>query len=170
MKSSKFPKSLEVGSKGKDRLELAANDMFIDKSGATLDLGADKVLKATTGKAGGWSFSLDKVGLSFVQNDFKDCHFSGKFSVPLLSGQIAYSCQIMKMTSNTKNAGQFAYVFKTQQVDKLSLDFFLAEAKFKKEQTYFLLESLPTNSGMDTKVELVMGVLHALSPCHYTQN
>ena len=153
----KFPKSLEIGSKGNERLELAATNMFIDKSGATLDLGADKVLSAQTGKAGGWSFSLDKVGLSFVQNDFKDCHFSGKFSVPLLSGKIAYSCQIMKMTSNTKNAGQFAYVFKTQQVDNLSLDFFLAEAKFKKEQTYFLLEALPTNSGMDTKVELVMG-------------
>ena len=153
----KFPKSLEFGSKGTDRLELAATNMFIDKSGATLDLGADKVLKAQTGKAGGWSFSLDKVGLSFVQNDFKDCHFSGTFSVPLLSGKIAYSCQIMKQTSNAKNTGQFAYVFKTQQVDKLSLDFFLAEAKFKKDQTYFLLESLPTNNGQDTKVELVMG-------------
>lgn len=153
----KFPKSLEIGSKGNERLELAASDMFIDKSGATLDLGADKVLKAQTGKVGGWSFSLDKIGLSFVQNDFKDCHFSGKFSVPLLSGKIGYSCQIMKMTSNTKNAGQFAYVFKTQQVDNLSLDFFLAEAKFKKDQTYFLLESLPTSTGQDTKVELVMG-------------
>lgn len=152
-----FPKSLEMGSKGNERLSIDASNMFFDDSGATLDLGADKVLKAQTGKAGGWSFSLDKVGLSFVQNDFKDCHFSGKFSVPLLNGQVAYSCQIMKQTSNTKNAGQFAYVFKTQQVDNLSLDFFLAEAKFNKNQTYFLLESLPTASGQDTKVELVMG-------------
>ena len=152
-----FPTSLQFGSKGNERLELAATDMFFDDSGATLDLGADKVFSAKTGKVGGWSFSLDKVGLSFVQNDFKDCHFSGKFSVPLLSGKIAYSCQIIKQTSNVANAGQFAYVFKTQQVENLSLDFFLAQATFKKDQTYFLLESLPTSSGMDTKVELVMG-------------
>ena len=152
-----FPKSLEFGTNGKERLEIAATNMFFDNTGATLDLGADKVLSAKTGKVGGWSFSLDKVGLSFVQSDFKDCHFSGKFSVPLLSGKIAYNCQILKQTSNSSKAGQYAYVFKTQQVDGLSLDFFLAEVKFKKQQTYFLLESVPTNSGMDTKVELMMG-------------
>ena len=152
-----FPTSLKMGDKGKERLELDVTDMFVDKSGCTLDLGADKVLTAKTGSVGGWSFTLDKVGLSFIQNDFNDCHFSGKFSVPLLSGDVAYSCRILKQTSNTGNAGQFAYVFKTQQVDDLSLDFMLAKADFEENQSYFLVEAVPTASGMDTKCELLLG-------------
>lgn len=152
-----FPTSLKMGDKGKERLELDVTDMFVDKSGCTLDLGADKVLTAKTGSVGGWSFTLDKVGLSFIQNDFNDCHFSGKFSVPLLSGDVAYSCQVLKQTSNTGNAGQFAYVFKTQQVDDLSLDFMLAKADFEENQSYFLVEAVPTASGMDTKCELLLG-------------
>ena len=152
-----FPTSLKMGDKGKERLELDVSDMFVDKSGCTLDLGADKVLTAKTGSVGGWSFTLDKVGLSFIQNDFNDCHFSGKFSVPLLSGDVAYSCQILKQTSNTGNAGQFAYVFKTHQVDDLSLDFMLAKADFEEKQSYFLVEAVPTASGMDTKCELLLG-------------
>lgn len=153
-----FPKSLEFGTNGKERLDVSATDMFFDNTGATLDFGADKVLSAKTGKAGGWSFSLKKVGLSFVQSDFKDCHFSGDFSVPLLKGKVTYTCQIIKQTSNTSVSGQFAYVFKTQQLSDLSMDFFLAKLEPKKEQTYFLLESVPNSSGtLVTNVELMMG-------------
>lgn len=153
----KFPKALEFGTSGDKRLAIAANNMFFDKSGATLSVTAGNIISAKTGKAGGWEFSLDKVYLSFIQNGFNDCGFSGKFGVPLLDGTIDYDCKIKKMTSNSSNAGQYAYIFKTQQINNLSLDFILADATFNKDQTYFLLESIPTSSGQDTSCELVMG-------------
>ena len=152
-----FPKTLEMGDKGDGRLELKTSNMFFDKSGATLDVAAYQVLSAKTGKVGGWSLTIDKIGLSFVQNDFTNCHFGGKFSVPLLKGTIGYDCRIIKQTSNTGNAGQFAYVFKAQQIENQSLDFMLAKVDFNEDQTYFLVESLPTTTGQDTKVELLMG-------------
>lgn len=153
----KFPKALEFGTTGDKRLNISAKNMFFDKSGASLDISAGNVLSAKTGKAGGWAFSLDKVYLSFLQSDFSKCGFSGKFAVPLLKGEIAYDCKINRMSTNPANVNQYAYVFKTKQVDGLSLDFFLGQATFKKEQTYFLLESKPSGSAQDTKVELVLG-------------
>lgn len=154
----KFPKSLEFGTKGDKRLAISGENMFFDQSGATLDLSASDLFSGKTGKAGGWEFSLDKVYVSFIQNNFTKCGFTGKFDVPLLDGEIAYECNIHKMTSNTSNAGQYAYVFKTKQVEGLSLDFFLISGTFNQDQTYFLLESVPTASGtMDTSCELVIG-------------
>ncbi len=154
----KFPKALEIGTKGDKRLSISAKDMFIDKSGATLEVTTSNLLSAKTGQMGGWEFSLDKVYATFIQNNFNDCGFTGTFAVPLLSGKIGYDCKVKKMTSNTSDASQYAFIFKTQQVDGLSLDFFLAEAKFNKDQTYFLLESIPNKSGKrETKLELMMG-------------
>jgi len=153
----KFPTALKMGDKGNERLELKTSNMFFDNSGATLDVDAYQVLSAKTGQVGGWSLSIDNIGLSFVQNDFTDCHFNGKFSVPLLKGTIGYNCRIIKQTSNTSNAGQYAYVFKAQQIENQSLDFFLAQAVFEKDHTYFLVEAVPTASGLDTKVELLLG-------------
>ncbi len=154
----RFPKSLEFGTSGDKRLLISAQDMFFDKSGATLKVSAENLLEAKTGKAGGWEFSLDKVHLSFLQSNFNDCGFMGTFAVPLLKGTVDYECQIKKLTSNANNGGQYAYLFKTQQMNDLSLDFFLAEAKFKKDQTYFLLESVPDGAGkQQTNLELMMG-------------
>lgn len=167
--SVQFPKSMEFssGPSGNDdttvegrRLKIAATDMFFDKSGATLNLGAEQILSASAeGKLGGWSFSLDKVSFGVLQNDFNNCHFSGTFGVPLLDGKIGYACQIQKLANVSKEAkNQYAYIFKTQQVEGLSLDFMLAKATFSKEHTYLLVEATPNEKDeLKTKVELLMG-------------
>ena len=156
--SVKMPKSLEFGTGGDKRLEIAAKNMFFDQSGATLSISAKDVLSAKTGKVGGWSFSLESVNLSFIQNNFNNCKFNGKFSVPLLEGDIAYNCQILKLNNQqNSNAGNYAYIFKTQQVNNLSLDFFLAQATFDKKLTYFLVEAVPEGEKLTTRVELLMG-------------
>ena len=154
-----FPKSLEIGTGTNKRLSISADNMFFDKSGASLELGANDVLSAKTGKLGGWSFSLDKAYLTFIQNDFKNCKFTGKFDVPLLDGQIAYTCNILRQMKNGKANGDYVYIFKTQQTNKLSLDFLLAKATWNKKQTYMLVEAAPKTAGgaLSTKVELVMG-------------
>lgn len=153
----KMPKALEFGTSGDKRLEISADNMFFDKSGATLDIGANDILSAKTGKAGGWAFSLDRLSASFIQNDFTHCGFSGKFDVPLIDGEIGYSCQILKV-NNDKNskAGNYAYIFKVQQMKGLSLDFFLATTTFNQDLTYFLVEAVPEKTALKTRVELLM--------------
>ena len=157
--SVKMPKALEFGSSGDKRLAISAKNMFFDDSGATLEISADDVLSAKTGKAGGWAFSLDKVSASFIQSDFTHCGFSGKFDVPLLDGKIGYDCQILKVNDlkNTK-AGNYAYVFKVQQVEGMKMDFFLATAEFKKELSYLLVEAVPDEKEdeLKTRVELLL--------------
>ena len=158
--SVKFPKAMEMGDEvdGDRRFSIEATDMFFDKSGATLAIDANQLLKAKTGKMGGWGFSLDNVGLKFVQNDFSDCHFSGTIDVPLIEGSIGYACNVYKLKKQEQNDDlQYAYVFKTQQTDKLNLDFFAAKASFNKDQTYLLVEATPENGKLQTHVELMMG-------------
>ena len=153
----KMPKSLEFGTSDDRRLEISTKNMFFDDSGVSLEIQADDILSAKTGKAGGWAFSLDKVHATFIQNDFNECGFSGKFDVPLLDGQLGYACQILKV-NNLKNslAGNYAYVFKVQQVDSLKMDFILAQANFDHELSYMLVEAVPEKDKLKTRVELLL--------------
>lgn len=155
-----FPKALEFGdgADGDRRFSIDATDMFFDKSGATLSVDGNQLLKAKTGKVGGWGFSLDNVGVSFIQNNFSNCRFSGTFDVPLVEGSIGYACNVYKLQKTGQDEDlQYAYVFKTQQVKDLSLDFLLAKAKFSKDHTYLLVEAAPDGGKLKTNVELLMG-------------
>ncbi|MBO5793859.1 MAG: hypothetical protein J6R11_02100, partial [Bacteroidaceae bacterium] len=157
--SVKMPKALEFGTSGDRRLKIGAKNMFFDDSGTTLEVGAEDILSAETGQAGGWSFSLDEVKLNFVQDTLHHCGFNGTFDVPLLEGKIGYDCQILKVNDlKNSKAGNYAYVFKVQQVDNMSLDFFLATAEFKKELSYLLVEAVPDEKEdeLKTRVELLL--------------
>ena len=155
--SVKMPKSLEFGSSNDKRLAIAAKNMFFDDSGATLEIGAEDILSSETGKAGGWAFSLDKVHASFIQNNFNDCGFSGKLDVPLLDGKLGYTCQILKVNDQKNSlAGNYAYVFKVQQIKDAKLDFWLATAKFDEKLSYMLVEAVPEKNELKTRVELLL--------------
>ena len=161
--SALFPKALEFGTSTDKRLSLAIEKMYYDNSGITLSASVKNMLEAKTGKAGGWSFSLETLSLDVMQNDFRNCKFNGKFEVPLFKDEkgnntaIDYECRIQKVTSGV-GEGNYAYIFKTQQTKGISFDFFLATASLKKDQTYFLVEAVPDKSGkLNTSVELVLG-------------
>jgi hypothetical protein len=161
--SVELPKSFEFGTNSDKRLKVSLENMYFDKSGATFSATVNNILEAKTGKVGGWSFSMDKIFLNVMQDDFRDCGFSGTFSVPLLrdaedkAAKIGYDCRILKIKEGV-GAGENAYIFKTQQVGDVSLDCFLAQTTFDKKQTYFLVEAAPDGSGtLKTNVELVMG-------------
>lgn len=156
--SVKMPKTLEFGDESEKRLEISATNMFYDKSGATLEIGANNILSAKTGKAGGWAFTLDHLYFNFIQNDFTNCRFDGRFDVPLLEGEIGYNCQILKVNNDKNNAGgNYAYIFRSQQINDLSLDFLLAKATFEENLTYFLVEAVPEKGKLNTRVELLLG-------------
>lgn len=158
-----FPESFEFGTDEDKRLNVALKEMYFDNSGATFSTSVDNIFEARTGKVGGWAFTMDRIYLNVLQDDFRDCGFSGRFSVPLLrdpddnAATIKYDCRILKIKEGL-GMGENAYVFKTQQVGDLSFDFLLAQTKLKEKQTYFLVESVPDGEGdLNTNVELVMG-------------
>lgn len=159
--SVEFPKSLEIGSGsgGSRRFKASIQDMFIDDSGISFDGGVDNIIKAETGKLGGWAFSIDRVSLRVVQNSFSGCGFKGKMKVPLTDGEIGYACNMYPIEDHLSGGkNEWAYIFKVQQIDKeLTLDLFLASAEFDKDQTYFLVESTFEKGERKTRVELLMG-------------
>lgn len=163
-----FPKSLTFGSADSEkRTSASIKNMFFDKSGVTLSGGIDNAFDAVTGKFGGWAFSIDKVSMDIVQSTFNGCHFTGGIGVPLLGGKdndgknIDYRCDIynQKTLKGSKNKNGYTYVFKVEpKTDELALDFFLAEAKIDKSQTYFLLEAEDQDDGKtQTHVEMCLG-------------
>ena len=163
-----FPKSLTFGSADSEkRTSASIKNMFFDKSGVTLSGGIDNAFDAVTGKFGGWAFSIDKVSMDIVQSTFNGCYFTGGIGVPLLGGKdndgknIDYRCDIynQKTLKDSKNRKGFTYVFKVEpKTDELALDFFLAEAKIDKSQTYFLLEAEDQDDGKtQTHVEMCLG-------------
>lgn len=79
-----FPSSIKIGN-GKEPMKVAVENLFIDKSGFTLDCGVVNAINYKAGESGtigGFKFSLDKVMVSIVQNDFKKFGFNGKLEIP----------------------------------------------------------------------------------------
>ena len=145
------------------RLKLEAKSMFFDASGVSMQFGLSKIFDLGTGKVGGWAISMDELMVDIQQNKYKKAYFNGKIKTPL-DGLIGYRCDMYAQGKDAKGHDDpncRAYVFKTQQIDKLDLDFLQAASlKFDKDQTYFLVEheTYPENSAKDeTRVELSIG-------------
>lgn len=173
--SVKMPSALVFGDAPDRRCSIAAANMFFDSSGATLTVSGDSIFAAKTLEAGGWGFTLDHVSLEFIQtkvNGFNGCEFGGTLAVPLINSDIGYNCQIIKV-NNDRNAkaGNYAYIFSTQQVkDTIDFDFFVAKAAIKKELTYLLVEATPGAEELETKVELLLGGSLSIGGKEYLQN
>ncbi len=159
--SMAFPSSIKVGN-GKEPMKVAVKDLFIDKSGLTLDCGIVNAINYRTGDnatIGGFKFSLDEIMVSIVQNDFKKFGFNGKFEIPLFKGEVDYACNIYNQTFTKKGGGHgFAYVFTTSQIEDLNFDFMLGDLSLDKDLTYLLVEAIENEKGeTDTNVELLVG-------------
>lgn len=159
--SMAFPSSIKIGN-GKEPMKVAVENLFIDKSGFTLDCGVVNAINYKAGESGtigGFKFSLDKVMVSIVQNDFKKFGFNGKLEIPLFKGEIDYACNIYNQSFTGKGGGKgFAYVFKTSQIEDLNFDFMLGDLTLDKDLTYFLVEAIDNEYGQTkTNVELLVG-------------
>lgn len=153
-----FPKTLQFGNAKNTedgRLKIAAEKVIYDFSGLTLSLKLASLLDAKTTKLGGWAFSIDNLQLNILQSKFKDCFFDGKFDVPLLDGTIGYKCDLTSQGLDSEGQTKgYDFTFTTKQIDGLKLDFFLGQADFKKNWTFFELSG---GTGKDTHVELCAG-------------
>lgn len=159
--SMAFPEDIKVGD-SEERMKVGLYNMFIDKSGMTVEAGIVNPINYKAGESGtigGFAFSMDTISVNFIQNQHKDFKFCGKMEIPLLKGKVNYSCNIYNQKYSQKGTKQgYAYVFKTWQLENLNFDFWLADLSLDKNLTYFLLEALPDDKGdLHTNCELMMG-------------
>lgn len=157
----RFPESIKIGN-GDDPMSFTMENMFIDRSGITLDAGLKNIIDYSTGKEGeidGFKYTLDHLYISIIQNNFNKFYFDGQLNIPLFKGTVYYTCNIYNQSYTQKGTGKgYAYVFKTTQIEDLDFDFMLGELKLDHRLTYFLIEALPDASGeLKTNVELCVG-------------
>lgn len=157
----RFPESIKIGN-GDDPMSFTMENMFIDRSGITLDAGLKNIIDYSTGKEGeidGFKYTLDHLYISIIQNNFNKFYFDGQLNIPLFKGTVYYTCDIYNQSFTQKGTGKgYAYVFKTTQIEDLDFDFMLGELKLDHRLTYFLIEALPDASGeLKTNVELCVG-------------
>lgn len=78
--------------------KLYGENLFIDESGLTGELGADNLLALHNGKTeGGWGLSVDHFELGFVTNSLSAGAMNGKISVPFLdNNSLKYAASISK--------------------------------------------------------------------------
>ena len=160
-----LPESMSIN--GSDRIEMAINDMIVDKSGITMTAGFENLINyraGDNGSIGGFAFSMDNIYVNVQQNDFRKFAFDGKLEIPLFSGTIDYDCEIAPLSVKDKEKGKkgFAYVFRTHQIENLNFDFMLGELSLDKSLTYFLVEAYDKYNGdikekTVTNVELCVG-------------
>jgi len=131
-----FPKWGVFGSEDKG-LTVGAKNMVFDNSGCTLDIFANDMMSAKTGKCGGWEFDLDKAEVSIVQNNFDKCWIEGRFAIPLFgtkkdsdnkdpnNGKVKFTCDIRHLTEGEttyytydKDGKKVAHTKKTYGKDK----------------------------------------------------
>ena len=149
------------------RLKIAGKNMLFDRSGVTLDADLEELIGA---KVGDFSFEINRVGLTFIQNDFDNCHIDGTLSVPLLksekgeAAEIGLNCQIRKQIDEKGTKGdEFVYVFNTKSLTgDYVLDVFLAKLVLDDKLTYMVVEAEPektsaTESKLKTRCELLLG-------------
>lgn len=152
----KLPKGLVSDSE----ISLSVDNMLVDVSGVSLAFNANKVLDVSYG---GWKMKLDRIFMNIVQNNFKDCGFSGSMAVPLMKENMAFKCNFYPF-EREDGSTDFDCILKCTDENKLkniSFDFFLAELELDQKQTYFLLESRADHASAagerNTRVELCLG-------------
>lgn len=84
------------------RISFSGRDIIIDGKGFTGNLGVDNIISMADGTLGGWKFSMDHFGASFVNNTPRNAGFNGKIRVPLFESDINYSALATVQTADLR--------------------------------------------------------------------
>ncbi|HTR30094.1 MAG TPA: fibronectin type III domain-containing protein, partial [Puia sp.] len=95
---------------------------ILDNSGVTTQISATNVMDISTGNLGGWAFSIDKIGIAVVQNNFQSgMSMTGKIRLPISSDGLAYTCAL-----NSAD-GKLDYQFVVQPSGSLNIPLWMAQ-------------------------------------------
>ena len=89
--------------------EIYAQDMFIDNSGITGEIGANNVLSLGDGETDGkWGFSVDHLELGFTTNELTKGGMDGSITVPMMDNN---SLEYAALISKNETTGKPDYYF-----------------------------------------------------------
>ncbi len=122
-----MPKWIKSNDSDKDSARVSFNieNAFYDNFGFNMNIAANDVLNAHSGKLGGWGFSVDKIGIKIIKNSLREGFMNGKFVIPLAStensGYIGYKAAIRK--DNKKDYLSYEFIVKPDSEDGLKYNF-----------------------------------------------
>lgn len=91
-------------SKGKPRIEVAAQDVLIDGTGLSGSLLGKDILNLGDGNLDSWAYSIDSLYMNLRSNAFVNAGMNGTIKVPIGEEPLDY-----KMTLNRFSAGAYGY-------------------------------------------------------------
>lgn len=106
------------------RLTFSGRDILIDGKGFTGNLGVDNIISMNDGTLGGWKFSLDRFGASFMNSVPVSSGFNGKIRVPLFESDISYSAVLTAQMADEKRnrSDSLGISFSITNVSQLPFD------------------------------------------------
>ncbi len=87
-----------TGKKADKPVTLYVKNLLFEEEGFSAAIGVKDILKLETGNLGGWEFSIDDIGLLFVQGSFRKGSMNGKIKIPLNENDsyMTYECALAK--------------------------------------------------------------------------
>jgi len=121
-------------------------NFILDNSGVTTVINATNVLDISTGSLGGWAFSIDKIGISVVQNNFQNgMSMTGQIKLPIASAALAYTCALNSVD------GQVNYQFVVKPNGELDVPLWMASIDLDPNSSLVIQNDA---SGVDVKAHL----------------
>ena len=103
-------------SKTNTPITVKVENMMIDNMGLTGEVHGDNILNIDDGNLDGWAYSLDSIGLRFVNNTYTDGGLKGKVLLPItknnVQSQLDYKCTLTHESNDVKKPLAFNFVIK----------------------------------------------------------
>jgi len=122
----KLPDGLGAGDQ--DRIEIAAENLFIDGHGITGDLLVNNLLPIEQGNLGGWAFSIDTFGFKLFKNSFSQFNLAGNIVVPITEQNEGFA-----YTAMIDSQGDLS--FSVSYADQFDADMFGAQLSLSENST-----------------------------------
>ncbi len=125
---------------------ISFQNLILDNNGVTAAINATNVLDISTGSLGGWAFSIDKIGIAVVQNNFQNgMSMAGQFKLPIASTGLAYTCAL------NSSDGQVNYQFVVKPSGELQVPLWLASIDLDPNSSLVIQNDA---AGIDVKTHL----------------
>jgi hypothetical protein len=101
---------------------ISFQNFILDNSGVTTTISATNILDISTGDLGGWAFSIDKISIGVVQDNFQSgMQMNGQLKLPVSSSSLLYTCNL------NSTGGKVNYQFVVQPGGELDIPLWVAQ-------------------------------------------
>lgn len=104
------------------RVNFSVQNFIIDHTGFSGTIGAQNLLNLQEGKCGGWGFSVDSIGITFVSNSFTSGGFKGRMLTPISPSEFKYNSTLSQVAGN----GGLRYEFRVQPAGNIEIPMWTA--------------------------------------------